>query len=373
MHSEAKRWLTVRPAPSWGIEIPPSAFLLRLRFHLALRLCADEERCPRCFARPFLDPYGIHLLVCKSRLTPCLGGSSIRHNRILFIIRSLLRSAGRAPELEVTAQHYLDRLHSLASVTRIRLPNHLADRKPDVIAEDEHGGVDILDVTVLSTRIEELKAYAKKLGKYTPLLPFFLPGNKVVPLVFEVNGAIHPETLAFLKRTGAAAAAPESICASQGLQLLLQRVAAALTVSLSAALSAGRDFNPFLSGDLAAATVESHDDANHERDAALALHPISQDSSITVERPIGSTTETNARAAFMYHASRAAYPHQASVTPLPSRPAPPSPPSASSLDDEALLRFLQATVDAMETARARGLQAQTAHVDDDPSPRSVAH
>lgn len=48
-------------------QLTAKAFLIRIRHFLGLRLCAEDEKCPRCW-RP-VDPLGDHLLRCPEQLT----------------------------------------------------------------------------------------------------------------------------------------------------------------------------------------------------------------------------------------------------------------------------------------------------------------
>lgn len=63
--AEAKRWMNFVPSVLCATEIGSAAFTLRLRYHLAQRLCEPDEECPKCPMPVRLDAHGEHLLRCR--------------------------------------------------------------------------------------------------------------------------------------------------------------------------------------------------------------------------------------------------------------------------------------------------------------------
>lgn len=168
---EAKRWLLVLPIPASGCEINARAFVLRLRYHFGLRLCADGEECPRCGSP--LDPFGEHLINCNHGLSPRYSRKIHQHNLICFIVTSLFKSANRAPEREVTVERFLQRLYASTKQPQPEIIRSLLDMQPDIIALGANGVYDILDVSIHSSPELMRGGLQWKLRKYTPLLRCF--------------------------------------------------------------------------------------------------------------------------------------------------------------------------------------------------------
>lgn len=138
---------------------------------------------------------------CKKPFTSGLGGISQRHKVLTYIVAALLRSAGRVPQLEVTADRYLRRLYAASNLVPPALPAEMENLRPYITTEGERGGVNLLDISVHGTNDDLLSRYKRKLEKYDVLLKYLPPNSQIIPVTFGAEGAIHPQTMDFIKRT----------------------------------------------------------------------------------------------------------------------------------------------------------------------------
>ena len=227
----AKDWLRCMPMPAHGTHIRDRYFRAWLAFFARAHTRPQHvTACPRPKCRTPLDAHGDHLAHCACSAVGEFSPIIRRHDALVRAIAEAQCNAGRRAKVE---PH---------SATRG------AQSRPDILATNERGEVDVLDVAVThSFRKSECArkppqvvlnaAHGSKLHQHRAYAAAH--DATIVPMVFAVSGAWHFASHAYMARIVHDIAARSDQPLSMVRARTFQRIAATLVTGNARALLAG--------------------------------------------------------------------------------------------------------------------------------------
>ena len=193
----AKDWLQCRPCPAAGTHIPDRHFRAWLAYYARAPLRNERvSTCPRPKCKEPNDRFGDHALVCKHSASASYSPHVRRHDQFVRTLARELRRATRAPHIE---------------------PRDAYERtgtRPDIAAINDRGGIDAIDVQILTTVLTSMHYAAN--GGHRPVASRMRShadfkrthhatyaqarGAKVVPILLCTTGGWLPESHRYAER-----------------------------------------------------------------------------------------------------------------------------------------------------------------------------